>query len=52
MAPFEPYILERVIREVDQYGCATRIMGAEQDITERKQIEEKLEKYSGILKDY
>jgi PAS domain S-box-containing protein len=40
---------ERVIREVDQYGCATRIMGAEQDITERKQIEEKLEKYSGNL---
>lgn len=44
---------ERMIREVDQDGKSTRIMGVEQDITERKKAEEALqlseEKYRKIV---
>jgi PAS domain S-box-containing protein len=44
---------ERMIREVDQDGKSTRIMGVEQDITEHKKAEEALrlseEKYRQIV---
>ncbi len=40
---------ESVIREVDRQGAPKKVMGIEQDITERKQIEEKLERYSADL---
>jgi PAS domain S-box-containing protein len=40
---------ERVVREVDETGRPSRIMGVEQDITERKQIERKLEEYAKNL---
>ena len=40
---------ERMVKEVDQNKKATRIVGVEQDITERKQIEQKLEDYTKNL---
>ncbi len=40
---------ERMIREVDESGKAKRLVGIEQDITERKQLEHKLEEYSKNL---
>lgn len=40
---------ERLISEVDQEQKATVIAGIEQDITERKQIEQKLEEYTKNL---
>ncbi len=39
----------RMIREVDEKGKAQRIVGIEQDITERKQLEHKLEEYTKNL---
>ena len=38
-----------MIREVDENGKAKRIVGIEQDITERKQLEYKLEEYTKNL---
>ncbi len=40
---------ERIVREHDEAGRPSRIMGVEQDITERKHIEEKLEQYTKNL---
>ena len=40
---------ERMIREVDQDLKPIRIVGVEQDITERKQIEQKIEEYAKNL---
>jgi len=40
---------ERGIREVDENNKPIRVMGIEQDITERKQIEQKLEQYAKNL---
>jgi len=40
---------ERIVREVDEDGKPARIVGIEQDITERKQIEQKLEGYAKNL---
>ncbi len=40
---------ERMIREVDEENKPLRIAGIEQDITERKQIEEKLAQYARNL---
>jgi PAS domain S-box-containing protein len=40
---------ERIIREVDENNKPTRIVGVEQDITERKQTEQKLEEYTKNL---
>ncbi len=40
---------ERMIGEVDENGKAKRLVGIEQDITERKQLEQKLEEYSKNL---
>lgn len=40
---------ERMVREVDQDQKPARIVGVEQDITERKQIEQKLEEYAKNL---
>ena len=40
---------ERMVREVDQDQKPARIVGVEQDITERKQIEQKLEDYAKNL---
>jgi PAS domain S-box-containing protein len=40
---------ERMVSEVDEKQNATVIAGIEQDITERKQIEQKLEKYAKNL---
>jgi hypothetical protein len=39
-----------MIREVDENGKAKRIMGIEQDITERKQLEHKLEVHKELGK--
>ncbi|MGD6807218.1 MAG: PAS domain-containing sensor histidine kinase [Candidatus Bathyarchaeia archaeon] len=40
---------ERIVREYDASGRPSRVMGVEQDITERKRIEDKLEKYAKNL---
>jgi len=40
---------ERIVREVDEDSKPTRIVGIEQDITERKQNEQKLEQYAKNL---
>lgn len=40
---------ERVVREVDEHNKPVRIVGIEQDITERKQNEQKLENYAKNL---
>jgi PAS domain S-box-containing protein len=40
---------ERMVKEVDQENKPVRIVGIEQDITERKQIEQKLEEYAKNL---
>ena len=40
---------ERVVREVGKDKKPTRIVGIEQDITERKQTEQKLEEYAKNL---
>ncbi len=40
---------ERMIGEVDENGKAKRLVGIEQDITERKQLEHTLEQYSKNL---
>ena len=40
---------ERMVREVGEDKKPTRIVGIEQDITERKQIEQKLEQYAKNL---
>jgi PAS domain S-box-containing protein len=40
---------ERIVREHDEQGRPTRIMGVEQDITERKRIERQLEQYAKNL---
>jgi signal transduction histidine kinase len=40
---------ERIVREHDEQGQPTRIMGVEQDITERKRIERQLEQYAENL---
>jgi PAS domain S-box-containing protein len=40
---------ERMVREVDKDTKPTRIVGVEQDITDRKQIEQKLEEYAENL---
>jgi PAS domain-containing protein len=42
---------ERMIAEVDEAGKPSKIIGIEQDITERKLTEEKLEKYSKHLEE-
>lgn len=42
---------ESTIREVDEHGTPKRVMGIEQDITERKKIEQQLEKYSKHLEN-
>ena len=39
---------ERMVRDVDENGKAERIVGIEQDITERKNAEEKIRRYSII----
>lgn len=40
---------ERLVREVDEIGKVKRIIGIEQDITERKQLENRLEEYTKNL---
>ncbi len=40
---------ERVVREVDQDNRPIRVVGVEQDITERKQAEDKLQEYTKNL---
>ena len=40
---------ERLVREIGEDGKPSRIVGVEQDITERKQIERKLEDYARNL---
>ena len=40
---------ERIVREMSEDGKPARIVGIEQDITERKQIEQKLEDYAKNL---
>jgi len=40
---------ERMVREVGKDNTPTRIVGIEQDITERKQTEQKLEQYAKNL---
>jgi PAS domain S-box-containing protein len=40
---------ERMVREMSDDGKPTRIVGVEQDITDRKQIEQKLEDYAKNL---
>ena len=42
---------ERMVREVDEAQKVTIIAGIEQDITERKQIEQKLEEYTKNLEE-
>ena len=42
---------ERMVREVGDDNKPTRIVGIEQDITERKQTEQKLEQYAKNLEE-